>query len=106
MLHGLAVLRSRTGNPVSVYPWTWSIQVKQVSGRGLDGPGHYSLGVGARVGTLTKHGHKEVLHLASYVGAVVPHLPILPWKGHVEERHRPASVTPAAGVVGGRWSKT
>ena len=74
MLHGLAVLRSRTCDPISIYSWIWSIQVKQVSGRGLDGPGHYSLGVGAWVGTLTKHGHKEVLHLASYVGAEVPHL--------------------------------
>ena len=39
------------------------------------------------------------------MGAVVPHLPVLPWKGRVEERHRPASVTPAAGVVGGRLLK-
>ena len=36
---------------------------------------------------------------------IVPHLPIIPWKGRVEEKLRPASVTPAAGVVGAGGQK-
>ena len=39
------------------------------------------------------------------MGAVVPHLLIIPWKSHIEERPRPASVTPAAGVVGAGGQK-
>ena len=55
------------------------------------------LDFGARVGTLTKHGQQKVLHLASFVGAIVPYLPILPWMVRVEEGHRPTSDTTFCG---------
>ena len=69
------------------------------------GPGHIHWDVGAWVGTLTKHGQEEVLHLVGFVRAVVPHLVPYYLEGAVWRKGLGLlQMCSPAGMAAGRWN--